>query len=66
MAGLGQLNRRAIESLVHCGALDALEPDGNRAQLMADLDLLLDWASSRALIAPAEQGNLLDLSWRWV
>ena len=51
----------AIESLIHSGALDALEPDGNRAQLMADLDLLLDWASSRACDRASGQGNLLDL-----
>ena len=61
MAGIGQLNRRAIESLIHSGALDALEPDGNRAQLMADLDLLLDWASARARDRASGQGNLLDL-----
>ncbi len=39
------LNRRGLESLIHCGAMDAMDPDANRAQLMADLDLLLDWAS---------------------
>jgi DNA polymerase-3 subunit alpha len=42
------LNRRGLESLIHCGAMDAMDPNANRAQLMADLDLLLDWASSRA------------------
>ena len=56
-----QLNRRAIESLIHCGSLDALEPSGNRAQLMADLDLVLDWASSRAKDRASGQGNLFDL-----
>ena len=61
MAGIGQLNRRALESLIHSGALDALEPDGNRAQLMADLDLLLDWATARARDRASGQGNLLDL-----
>ena len=62
MAGSGsQLNRRALESLIHCGALDALEPKANRAQLMADLDLLLDWASARARDRASGQGNLLDL-----
>jgi DNA polymerase-3 subunit alpha len=55
------LNRRALESLVHCGALDALEPNGNRAQLMADLDLVLDWASARARDRASGQGNLFDL-----
>jgi DNA polymerase-3 subunit alpha len=55
------LNRRALESLIHCGALDALEPSANRAQLMADLDLVLEWASSRARDRASGQGNLLDL-----
>jgi DNA polymerase III subunit alpha len=56
-----QLNRRALEALIHSGALDALEPKANRAQLMADLDLVLDWASSRAKDRASGQGNLLDL-----
>ena len=55
------LNRRSLESLIHCGALDALEPKANRAQLMADLDLLLDWASPRAKDRESGQGNLFDL-----
>jgi DNA polymerase-3 subunit alpha len=56
-----QLNRRALEALIHSGSLDALEPRANRAQLMADLDLVLDWASSRAKDRASGQGNLLDL-----
>jgi DNA polymerase-3 subunit alpha len=55
------MNRRALESLIHCGALDALEPSANRAQLMADLDLVLEWASARARDRASGQGNLLDL-----
>ena len=55
------LNRRGLEALIHCGALDALDDSGNRAQLMADLDLLLDWASSRAKDRDSGQGNLFDL-----
>jgi DNA polymerase-3 subunit alpha len=55
------LNRRGLESLIHCGALDSMEPSANRAQLMADLDLLLDWASSRAKDRDSGQGNLFDL-----
>ena len=55
------LNRRGLESLIHCGALDAMDPAANRAQLMADLDLLLDWASSRAKDRDSGQGNLFDL-----
>jgi DNA polymerase-3 subunit alpha len=56
-----QLNRRAIEALIHSGALDGLEPRANRAQLMADLELVLDWASSRAKDRASGQGNLFDL-----
>jgi len=55
------LNRRSLESLIHCGAMDALAPEANRAQLIADLDLLLDWASSRAKDRDSGQGNLFDL-----
>ncbi len=55
------LNRRGLESLIHGGALDSLEPKANRAQLMADLDLILDWASSRAKDRASGQGNLFDL-----
>ena len=56
-----QVNRRAMESLIHCGALDTLEPGPNRAQLMADLDLVLEWSSSRARDRASGQGNLFDL-----
>ena len=56
-----QLNRRALEALIHSGALDTLDPGSNRAQLMADLDLVLEWASSRARDRASGQGNLLDL-----
>jgi DNA polymerase-3 subunit alpha len=56
-----QLNRRALEALIHSGALDNLEANGNRAQLMADLDLVVDWASSRAKDRASGQGNLFDL-----
>ncbi|MEB3307065.1 MAG: DNA polymerase III subunit alpha [Cyanobacteriota bacterium] len=56
-----QLNRRALEALIHSGALDGLQAQANRAQLMADLDLVLDWASSRARDRASGQGSLLDL-----
>ena len=56
-----QLNRRALESLIHCGSLDALQANANRAQLMADLDLVLEWAGSRARDRASGQGSLLDL-----
>lgn len=53
------VNRRALEALIQCGALDSLEP--NRNQLMHDLDPVLDWAQSRAKDRAVGQGNLLDL-----
>ncbi|MFM9110982.1 MAG: DNA polymerase III subunit alpha [Prochlorococcaceae cyanobacterium] len=59
--GSQTLNRRALESLIHCGALDGLEPGANRAQLMADLDLVLEWATARARDRASGQGSLLDL-----
>ena len=61
LASSSLANRRAMESLIHCGALDSLHPSGNRAQLVADLDLQLDWAASRARDRISGQGNLFDL-----
>ncbi len=56
------LNRRSIESLIHSGAVDAFDPNGNRAQLIANLDLIVDWAGSRARDRASGQGNLFDSS----
>lgn len=53
------INRRALEALIQSGALDSLNP--NRNQLMQDLDLVLDWAQSRAKDRAIGQGNLFDL-----
>jgi DNA polymerase III subunit alpha len=53
------VNRRALEALIQCGALDCFEP--NRNQLMHDLDLILDWAQSRAKDRAIGQGNLFDM-----
>ncbi len=58
---LNVLNRRGLESLIHCGALDSLEPKANRAQMISDLDLLIDWAASRARDRISGQGNLFDI-----
>ncbi len=55
------LNRRGLESLIHCGALDIFERNANRAQLIADLDLTLEWAASRARDRISGQGNLFDI-----
>ncbi len=53
------VNRRALEALIQCGGLDRLNP--NRNQLMHDLDLVLEWAQSRAKDREIGQGNLFDL-----
>lgn len=53
------VNRRALEALIQCGALDCIDP--NRNQLMQDLELVLDWAQSRAKDRAIGQGNLFDL-----
>ncbi len=58
---LNVLNRRGLESLIHCGALDVMEPSANRAQLIADLDLIIDWAASRSRDRISGQGNIFDL-----
>lgn len=52
------VNRRALEALIQCGALASLEV--NRNQLLHDLDLVLDWAQSRAKDRVSGQGNLFD------
>lgn len=53
------VNRRALEALIQCGALDCI--DSNRNQLIHDLDLVLDWAQSRARDRAIGQGSLFDL-----
>ncbi|WP_416672788.1 helix-hairpin-helix domain-containing protein [Egbenema bharatensis] len=53
------VNRRALEALVQCGAMDVFEP--NRNQLIHDLELVLEWAQSRARDRAVGQGNLFDM-----
>jgi DNA polymerase-3 subunit alpha len=53
------VNRRALEALIQCGAMDCLNP--NRHQLVQDLDVILDWVQSRARDRAIGQGNLFDL-----
>lgn len=55
------LNRRAIESLISCGAMDALHPQRNRRQLLVDLPLVLEWAQGRAKDRAIGQVNLFDM-----
>jgi DNA polymerase III subunit alpha len=56
---LRTVNRRTIESLIHCGAFDKIQ--SNRQQLINDLELVYDWAQSRAKDRASGQGNLFDL-----
>ena len=53
------VNRRALEALIQSGSFDCIET--NRRQLMQDLDLVLDWAQSRAKDRLIGQGNLFDM-----
>ncbi len=55
------LNKRNLESLIHCGALDEFSKDKNRAQLLADLDYVTEWAASRNRDRISGQGNLFDI-----
>jgi DNA polymerase-3 subunit alpha len=56
---LRTLNRRALEALIHSGALDRLEP--NRKQLTEDLDLVISWALTRAKERESGQTSIFDL-----
>jgi len=54
------LNKRSLESLNHCGALDEFSNNNNRAQLLSDLEHVIEWASSRNRDRLSGQGNLFD------
>ncbi|MGB3136531.1 MAG: OB-fold nucleic acid binding domain-containing protein [Nodosilinea sp.] len=56
---LHSVNRRALEALILSGALDTIDP--NRNQLAQDLELVIDWAQSRAKDREIGQGNLFDV-----
>jgi DNA polymerase III subunit alpha len=53
------VNRRALEALIQCGGMDCLNL--NRNQLVQDLDVILDWAQSRAKDKEIGQGNIFDM-----
>jgi DNA polymerase III subunit alpha len=52
------VNKRALEALIRCGALDTLHP--NRNQMLSDLDLTLEWSIRRARDRASGQVNLFD------
>ncbi|MFW6359351.1 MAG: OB-fold nucleic acid binding domain-containing protein, partial [Chroococcales cyanobacterium] len=53
------VNRRALETLIKCGAFDSINP--NRQQLFNDLDVVIPWAQSRAKDRNTGQLNMFDL-----
>ena len=56
---LHSVNRRALEALIQCGAFDKI--DGNRQQLVNDLEGVIKWAQDRKKDRETGQGNLFDL-----
>ena len=53
------VNRRALETLIYCGAFDNTQ--NNRRQLLNDLDLVIPWAQNRTKEKETGQMNLFDL-----
>ena len=53
------VNRRALETLIYCGAFDIIQ--NNRRQLLNDLDLVIPWAQNRTKEKESGQMNLFDL-----
>jgi DNA polymerase III subunit alpha len=53
------VNKRALEALIQCGGMDCL--DLNRNQLVQDLEVILDWAQSRAKDKAIGQGSIFDM-----
>ena len=56
---LGKVNRRALETLIYCGAFDGIEP--NRRQLINDLDVVIAWAQKRSKEKASGQMNIFDM-----
>ncbi|PSP15976.1 MAG: trans-splicing intein-formed DNA polymerase III subunit alpha C-terminal partner DnaE-C [Cyanobacteria bacterium QS_8_64_29] len=55
---LQTVNRRALESLIYCGALDCL--GSNRNQLICSLEPMLKWAQGRARARNSGQFSLFE------
>ena len=53
------VNRRAIETLILCGAFDCVQT--NRNQLIHDIDVVTSWAQQRNKDKESGQMNLFDL-----
>ena len=56
---LRSVNKRALEALILSGAFESIE--ANRQQLMKDLELVVEWAQSRAKDREVGQGNIFDM-----
>ena len=56
---LRTVNRRALETLIYCGAFDLLQ--SNRRQLINDLDVVISWAQQRSKEKASGQLNLFDM-----
>jgi DNA polymerase III subunit alpha len=56
---LRTVNRRALETLIYCGAFDLLQ--SNRRQLINDIDVLTSWAQQRNKEKASGQLNIFDL-----
>lgn len=56
---LRTVNRRALETLIYCGAFDLLQ--SNRKQLINDIDVIISWAQKRHQEKASGQLNLFDM-----
>lgn len=56
---LRTVNRRALETLIYCGAFDGVQP--NRKQLINDIDVLTSWAQQRSKEKASGQLNIFDM-----
>ncbi|MBE9046482.1 trans-splicing intein-formed DNA polymerase III subunit alpha C-terminal partner DnaE-C [Pleurocapsales cyanobacterium LEGE 10410] len=56
---LRTVNRRALETLIYCGAFDRIQP--NRRQLINNIDVITAWAQQRSKEKASGQLNLFDM-----
>ncbi|MCA1994911.1 MAG: trans-splicing intein-formed DNA polymerase III subunit alpha C-terminal partner DnaE-C, partial [Coleofasciculus sp. S288] len=56
---LRTVNRRALESLIYCGAFDSM--NSNRQQLINGLELLISWGQDRAKDRELGQTTIFDI-----
>ena len=56
---LRTVNRRALETLIYCGAFDLIQP--NRRQLINDIDVVISWAQQRSKEKASGQLNIFDM-----